>query len=280
MKFAKCHGAGNDFVVIDARALDLPWGEVARRMCDRHFGVGSDGIILIFRSQASDLRMRMFNPDGSEAEACGNGLRCFVKYAVDHGLVAGLDFDVETAGGVRHARAFVDSAGTVTEAEVGMGVPRFAPEEIPARIAGPAAPMLGLDLAIRDRTIPVSLVSMGNPHAVAFLTESVDDYPLERVGPAVEHDPMFPARVNFEIAHVLGRHDIRARVWERGAGETLACGSGACAIAVAARLLCYCDPEVHIHLPGGILTVTWDGAGLEVVLRGPAQHVFDGEWPD
>lgn len=221
----------------------------------------------------------MFNPDGSEAEACGNGLRCFVKYAVDHALVCSTDFSVETHGGVRHVRAFVDPQGRVTEAEVGMGAPHFEPDEIPARVIGYEAPVLNLELEVLDRAIPVSLVSMGNPHAVAFLTHGVPEYPLAHVGPAMEHHPMFPSRVNFEVAHVHGRHDVRARVWERGAGETLACGSGACAIAVAAQLLDYCDPVVHIHLPGGVLTVTWDGHS-EVLLRGPIEQVFEGEWPD
>jgi diaminopimelate epimerase len=280
MRFAKCHGAGNDFVVVDARALDKRWDELARKMCDRHFGVGSDGLVLVLPSQTADLRMRMFNPDGSEAEACGNGLRCFVKYAFDQKLAGTPDFRVETQSGVRSVRVFLDAAGMVTEAEVGMGVPRFAPEEIPAQVVGHAAPVLELKLSVLDRAIPVSLVSMGNPHAVTFLTESVTAYPLDRIGPAIEHHATFPARVNFEIAHVQGRHDIQARVWERGTGETLACGSGACAIVVAAQLLGRCDPVVRVHLPGGVLTVTWDGTGSEAILRGPAQQVFNGDWPD
>ena len=280
MKFTKCHGAGNDFVVIDARSLDLPWDDLARKMCDRHFGVGSDGIILVADSRDADLRMRMFNPDGSEAEACGNGLRCFVKYAVDHGLVTVPEFAVETGCGVRHVRVSAVSHNRVTEAQVGMGAPCFSPDEIPVSVAGLEQPILALKLFAFDRTIPVSLVSMGNPHAVAFLEESVGEFPLGSVGPAMEHHEVFPARINFEIARVLGRHDIEARVWERGAGETLACGSGACAIAVAAQLLGHCDPGVHVHLPGGVLTITWQGPGHEVLLRGPVQQVFTGEWPD
>jgi len=280
MRFAKCHGAGNDFVMIDARSLDLRWDDLARKMCDRHLGVGSDGIILIAASRDADLRMRMFNPDGSEAEACGNGLRCFVKYAVDHGLVGSSEFDVETKSGVRHVAVSAVDGNQVTEVEVGMGVPRFAAEEIPASVSGRRSPILALELAVMDRVIPVSLVSMGNPHSVAFIEDSVDSFPLGQIGPAMEHHEVFPARVNFEVARVLGRHDIEARVWERGAGETLACGSGACAIAVAAQLLGRCDPGVHVHLPGGILTITWDGLGREVLLKGPVHHVFTGEWPD
>ncbi len=280
MKFTKCHGAGNDFVMVDARSLERPWTELARSVCDRHLGIGSDGVILILASQAADLRMRMFNPDGSEAEACGNGLRCFVKYAFDRRLVLSSEFSVETLGGIRHVRAFVDAEGRVTEAEVGMGAPRFEPNEIPARLIGCTAPVLNLELEVLDQSLPVSLMSMGNPHAVTFLTHGVPQYPLAHVGPEIEHHSVFPSRVNFEVAHVQGRHDIEARVWERGAGETLACGSGACAVAVAAQLLGYCDPEVRVHLRGGVLTVTWNGDQHEVMLRGPVEQVFEGEWPD
>jgi diaminopimelate epimerase len=280
MRFSKCHGAGNDFVVIDARSLTRRWDELARAMSDRHFGVGSDGLILVCESERADLRMRMFNPDGSEAEACGNGLRCFTKYAVEHGLVSSPHFAVETAGGIRHVRAFADAANTVPEAEVGMGIPRFAPEEIPALLPDTHGPVTGLRLTVCDSTVHLTLVSMGNPHAVCFISEEPSRYPLAQIGAAVEHHALFPARINFEVAHVTGRHEIQARVWERGAGETLACGSGACAISVAAQLLGSCDPNVSIHLPGGTLHVDWKGPGAEVLLRGPAQHVFDGEWPD
>ncbi len=280
MRFSKCHGAGNDFVVIDTRSLTRRWDELARAMSDRHFGVGSDGLILVCESDRADLRMRMFNPDGSEAEACGNGLRCFTKYVVDHGLVTSPGFSVETAGGIRHVRAFVDAANTVHEAEAGMGVPRFAPEEIPALLPDVPGPVTGLRLSVSASTVDLTLVSMGNPHAVCFIGEDPSRYPLDRIGPAVEHHALFPARINFEVARVIGRHEIEARVWERGAGETLACGSGACAISVAAQLLGYCDPGISIRLPGGILYVDWKGPGAEVFLRGPAQHVFDGEWPD
>lgn len=280
MRFTKCHGAGNDFVVIDARALNVKWDDLARRMCDRHFGVGSDGLILIDDSNEAHLRMRMLNPDGSEAEACGNGLRCFVKYVIDHGFAPATAFTVQTRGGIRHVVGFVDQSDRVTEAEVGMGMPRFAPDEIPATVPAQHGPLLQIELTALDRTLSVSLVSMGNPHAVAFLTEDIAEFPLGRVGPAIERHAIFPARVNFEIARVIGRHDIQARVWERGAGETLACGSGACAISVAAQTLGYCDDGVRVHLPGGTLLVTWDGHMGEVLLRGPVQHVFDGDWPE
>ena len=279
MRFTKCHGAGNDFVVVDAREMELPWSGVAKRICDRHFGVGSDGIILIMNSTSADLKMRMFNPDGSEAEACGNGLRCFVKYAVDHMVTTKLKFTVETLGGVRNVTSFPDDSGRIVEAELSMGAPRLEPSEIPADVQDVTGPILDYPVDTAERTIRVSMVSMGNPHAVNFIDSDVADYPLLTVGPTVEHHPIFPARVNYEIARVLGRDDISARVWERGAGETLACGSGACAIAVAARLLDRCDETVRIHLPGGVLTITWPGGDAEVLLRGPVEEVFTGDWP-
>ncbi len=280
MRFEKYQGAGNDFVVVDARGVQLPRNELARRMCDRHFGVGADGLILVARGTQTGLLMRMLNPDGSEAEACGNGLRCFARYATDHNLVTDSSFMVETLAGIREVSVHPGSGETAGGIEVTMGVPRFDPGEIPARIGSVPGPVLGLELQVLDRTIPVNLVSMGNPHAVSFVTDHVDEYPLEYVGPAMEHHEVFPMRVNFEIARVLNRGEIEARVWERGAGETLACGSGACAIAVAARLLGYCDDEVRVHLPGGELIIRWHGRDDEVRLCGPAQRVFSGDWPD
>lgn len=280
MRFTKCHGAGNDFIVIDARSLTRDWGVAARTMCDRHLGVGSDGIILVEDSARAMLRMRMFNPDGSEAEACGNGLRCFVKYAVDKRLVQHAAFEVETKGGIRHVTAFPADGSPVLEAEVGMGAPRLQACEIPAHVSGVAAPILTSEIRVLDRSLRMSFVSMGNPHAVSFLSESVTEFALDRYGPAVEHHAAFPARINFEIARVVGPHDVEARVWERGAGETLACGSGACAVAVAAQLMGYCGSDVRVHLPGGVLSITWDGPGTEVLLRGPVQDVFTGEWTE
>lgn len=280
MRFIKYHGAGNDFVVVDARASQLEWSLLASKLCDRHFGVGADGTILVAPSTGPALKMRMFNPDGSEAEACGNGLRCFVKFVVEHGLAETAVFDVETLGGTRHVTALRDEKGSVSAAEVSMGVPRFEPAEIPARLPGRKGPVHGLSISAGGLEVSVSLVSMGNPHAVAFVTEDVGSYPLRTVGPAMETDEVFPARVNFEVARVVGRQDIEARVWERGAGETLACGSGACAIAVAARLLGYCDRQVSVHLPGGVLAVTLPEGDEDILLRGPVEQVFVGDWPD
>jgi len=280
MRFIKYHGAGNDFVIVDARTSELAWSLLTPKLCDRHFGVGADGAILVAPSTGSAPNMRMFNPDGSEAEACGNGLRCFVKYVRDHGLVDADVFDVETIVGTRHVTALRDEHGSVNAAEVSMGVPRFEPAEIPARLPGQKGPVLGLAVSVGGRSVPVNLVSLGNPHAVTFITDDVASYPLGTVGPAMETLEIFPARVNFEVARVLGRSDIEARVWERGTGETLACGSGACAIVVAARLLGYCDREVSVHLPGGVLAVTLPEGDEDILLRGPVEQVFVGDWPD
>jgi diaminopimelate epimerase len=246
-------------------------------MCDRHFGVGADGLILVLPSSQADVRMRMFNPDGSEAEMCGNGLRCLVKYAVEGGLArprAGR-IDVETPTGVLAAETFGDGR-TVERVRASMGVPRFAPAEIPV-LAKAEPPVVDLPLEVAGYELRLTCVSMGNPHAVHFVDGPVGDFPLEQVGPLVEHHAFFPQRVNFEVAQVLARDRIEARVWERGAGPTLACGSGASATMVAACLRKLVGKRVDITLPGGTLAMEWDGRG-EVYLSGPAKRVFAGEW--
>lgn len=279
MNFTKYHGAGNDFIVIDAGTPDLDWPGLAPSMCIRHFGVGADGIILV-AGHDGELRMRMFNPDGSEAEACGNGLRCFVKHVVDTGLVKTDTFIVHTLGGPRQVVAFRGREGTVDEVELSMGTPYFEARDIPANVPDHPSPLLDVPVQVSGNVLRVNLVSLGNPHAVMFLDAEPNTYPLGTIGPLVEHHEMFPSRVNFEIAQVRGRGDIGARVWERGAGETLACGSGACAIAVAGIVHGLCDNVVNVHLPGGELTITWPGGGEEVRLRGPVARVFTGNWPD
>jgi diaminopimelate epimerase len=278
MKFVKMQGTGNDFVLIDARKLKKDWSELAQKMCHRHFGIGSDGLLLVEHSHSADLRMRMFNPDGSEAEACGNGIRCFAKYAVESGLAQGDSLLIETLAGVREVKVFADGS-RIHRVRVGMGQPRLGAEDIPVALAGAAAPILDYPLLIEGRRLPLTFVSMGNPHAVCFLEEPVSDFPLAELGPRVEHHPMFPQRANFEIANVQDGRRIAARVWERGVGETLSCGSGACAIAVASRLHGYTENQVDITLRGGMLTLEWDGSG-EVYLSGPAETVFTGEWPE
>jgi len=287
MKFSKLQATGNDFILVDA--LTGPgegdWGEVAQAMCDRHFGIGADGLILVQNSTIADLKMRILNSDGSEAEVCGNGLRCFAKYAIEKGLtgkmssraeLSNLYLAIETLAGVRKVKAYM-SGNKVNRVEVDMGLPQFQPEQVPVKIKVDIIPILDYALVINGKELTLALLSMGNPHAVSFLSQPIADFPLAEIGPKVERHPMFPQRTNFEIARVLSRGKIEARVWERGVGETLACGSGACAIAVAAQLLDYVEPQVDIILKGGTLTVSWDRVG-EVLLTGPVEEVFTGEW--
>ena len=282
MKFTKMEGAGNDYIYIDARSLDFDWPELSRKMSDRHFGIGGDGLILIKDSDIADLKMSMFNADGSEGEMCGNGIRCFTKYAIEHEIVPpptnGLN--VETLAGVRNiVPKYIGSI--ISGARVSMGAPILEPDLVPVALE-PAevykiGPVLEYPFEMDGLGLPFSFVSMGNPHAVTFIEQPVADFPLHTIGPKVEHHPIFPRRVNFEIVNVIGPGRLDARVWERGSGETLACGTGACAIAVAARLSGICGDKVDIKLPGGTLTIEWDGQG-EVFLEGPAVEVFSGEW--
>ena len=279
MEFTKMHGAGNDYLYIDARQQDRDWHALAVAMSDRHKGVGSDGIILLHPSKKADLRMKMFNADGSEGEMCGNGIRCFVRYALDRAIIPSdtSPVTVETEAGVLEVIPYWDGREMI-RARVNMGAPRLHPEDIPVEISGHEA-VVNYPLKIKDRKFAITCVSMGNPHAVAFVDEPVDEVPLHELGPLVERHAIFPRRVNFEIVNVLDPTHIKARVWERGSGLTMACGTGACAIAVAAHLQNYVEDEVTIHLPGGDLVVTWPGHG-EALLDGPVAVVFRGDWPD
>jgi diaminopimelate epimerase len=277
MRFVKMHGSGNDFVLLRAQGDEQDWSRLAQAMCERHFGIGGDGLILVLPSSRADVGMRMFNPDGSEAEMCGNGLRCVVKYAVDEGLARPRDgcISVETPTGVLSAQVFGEK-GAVERVRVSMGVPRFAPQEIPVLVEA-EPPLKDLTLEIEGQRLVLTCLSMGNPHAVHFVERPVAEFPLESIGPKVEHHALFPQRVNFEVARVLGCERMEARVWERGAGATLACGSGACAAVVAAHLQGLVGDTVDITLPGGRLTVEWAGV-RECYLAGPAETVFWGEW--
>ena len=282
MKFTKMQGAGNDYIYIDARGLSEDWPGLSRKMSDRHFGIGGDGIILIMDSEIADLKMRMFNADGSEGEMCGNGIRCFAKYAIEREIAQnwGGSLKIETLAGIRTVEP-VYADGSVTGARVAMGAPELRPADIPVAldpaIGGSCVPVTDYPLKIEDWQLALTFVSMGNPHAVAFVDEPVSSYPLHTIGPKVERHPMFPRRVNFEIVNLNGGDKATARVWERGSGETMACGTGACAIAVAARLQGLIHGPLDINLPGGTLTIDWDGEG-EVYLEGPAEEVFSGEW--
>ena len=292
MKFTKMHGAGNDYVFVDGRSGDRDWPALSVAMSDRHLGVGSDGVIVLQSADDADVRMSMFNADGSQGEMCGNGIRCFVRFAIDNGAVSAdkSRITVKTLAGVLEVSPGWER-GELTHASVSMGSPILEPADVPVLAPGPG-PVLHHPLTVGGRTFDLTFVSMGNPHAVAFIDEPVDEVPLHEIGPLVEHDPIFPNRVNFEIANVLApsRHSresgnpgpasvIAARVWERGSGLTQACGTGACAIAVAARLRGLTGDEVAVALPGGELTVRWPGHG-DVVLNGPVAKVYEGTWPD
>jgi len=279
MDFIKLQATGNDFVLIDGRRMkQRDWSALSQKMCHRHFGVGADGILLILPSRKADFYMRMFNPDGSEAEACGNGLRCAGIYAIENGLARDKEIKIETPAGIKILRKQGKKS-----IQVDMGKPVLAPAAIPVLVerkgTSKSAPVIDYPLAIGKRKLEITCVSMGNPHAVFFLDRPVAEFPLAEIGPKVEHHPAFPNRVNFEIVNVLSRSKLKARVWERGAGETLSCGTGACAIAVAARLKNLSGSSVDIILPGGTLTTDWDGRG-EVFLSGPTEVVFEGKWQD
>ena len=284
MEFTKMQGAGNDFVVIEANDMQRDWSQVALAMCDRHYGVGADSLLLLLPSDRADFQMRIIDCDGTEAEACGNGLICLVKYFVDGSRANSgtREVLVETIAGIRRARVY-KAAGKVTKVQTDMGEPKFGNKDIPVVIEPGEGKivdiksMMACSITVDGRELDLDLVSMGNPHAVYFCRDPVSDFPLSQLGPEVENLAIFPNRVNFEIARVVNRQQIEARVWERGVGETLACGSGACAITVAAQLHGYIDNKADIKLPGGILEVEWDGVG-EVFLNGPAETVFTGEW--
>lgn len=276
IQFTKLQATGNDFVLIDL--IELPqlqpdWPRLAREMCHRRFGVGSDGLILLLKSDVARFRMRMFNPDGSEAEICGNGLRCFARYVVDSGLgPKDNEITIETPAGIKR----VQRRDGGSRFRVDMGMPRFGAGEIPLALEVDRTPIVDYKVRTGGRDLLLTFVSMGNPHGVSFV-DDVASFALSELGPVVEHDKLFPRRLNFEIARVVSRKEIEARVWERGAGETLSCGSGACAVAVAAQLHGYVDSQVDVVLPGGRLGIEWDGRG-EVYLSGPDEMIFTGYW--
>ena len=283
--FWKMHGAGNDFVVVETEALDVSdaeWGELAVQVCDRHMGVGADGLILVQPSKTADRKMRIFNADGSDGVMCVNGIRCFTKFAIDRGLVDAPDgrMTVETGPGAIPVQAFRGEDGAVARVQVTAAVPDLAPAASGVHVETPA-PVLDLPVtttdAQGDSTQHVAIVSMGNPHAVQFIDGAPADYPLHRIGPLMEHHAVFTQRTNYEVVRVVDRAHIDMRVWERGVGETMACGSGACAVVVAARLRGEVDDRVDVRVPGGTLEIEWNGHDA-VSLTGPAVRVFESEW--
>lgn len=281
MRFTKMQAAGNDFILIEPEASGRDWSSLARDLCQRRFRIGADGLIVVLPSQRADFEMRIFNADGSEAEACGNGLRCFARYVVGRGLApAGKrELLLGTMSGTSRVKLHYED-GQLGRIQVSMGVPVFTPSRIPVITSGEEVDII-LDhpLRVNGHELRLSFVALGNPHAVYFCSSPVADFPLEELGGKVEHHSMFPQRVNFEVARVIDRSQIEARVWERGVGETLACGTGACAIAVIAQRRGYVSRRVEVALPGGTLEVEWDGEG-EVLLSGPAEYVFSGDWPE
>jgi diaminopimelate epimerase len=281
MRFTKMQGAGNDYVYVDCFATPPPAdvADVARRIADRRFGVGGDGLILICPSERADAEMRMYNADGSYSEMCGNGIRCVAKYVYDHGLVRKNPLRIESGGQVKTLELSLD-AGTVSSVRVDMGEPILTPEQIPTTLRSPAgelAPVVDVPIEAGGRAFRVTTVSMGNPHCVTFVDEVTDDWVLG-IGPKLEVDRRFPKRVNCEFVKVLGRGELQQRTWERGSGETLACGTGACAVGVAGVLTGRSDRNVVIHLPGGDLAIEWREADNHVYMTGPAVEVFSGEW--
>jgi diaminopimelate epimerase len=276
MKFTKMHGLGNDYVYVNAFDQPLP-GDLAATavaVSDRHFGVGSDGLIVIGPSEHADARMRMFNADGSESEMCGNGIRCVAKYVYDHGIARKPRLTIETGRGVLTLDVDVE-AGKAARVRVDMGVPILKSAEIPTTL--PGDPPVNIPVTVSGRTLDVTAVSTGNPHAVVYV-DDVAGFPVETVGPVLENHPSFPRRVNVHFVQVLGPCEVRMRTWERGSGITLACGTGACAVCVAGVLTGRTGRAILAHLPGGDLRLEWPTDDAPVFMTGPATEVFSGEW--
>jgi diaminopimelate epimerase len=283
MRFTKMHGAGNDYIYVNCFAEPVPENipELARRMSDRRFGVGADGLILICPSERADAEMRMFNADGSAAEMCGNGIRCVAKYVYDHGIRRSKSLRIESGGRTR-TLDLETANNRVEQVRVDMGEPILIPEQIPTKLRspkGPEQPVTDLPLLVAGREARVTAVSMGNPHCVVFVEEPTDDWVLG-IGPKLEVDPRFPKKVNVEFVKVLSDREVQQRTWERGSGETLACGTGACAVCVAGVLTGRTGREVKIHLRGGDLSIEWKESDNHVYMTGPAVEVFSGEWCD
>ena len=276
MRFTKMHGAGNDYVYINCfdepTPADIPSTAIA--ISDRHTGVGGDGLVLIGPSEVADARMRMFNADGSESEMCGNAIRCVAKYVSDRGIARKPELKIETGRGILTMQLFTGAGGKVEQVTVNMGAPIVESARIPTTLPGDPPTNAKLDVA--GMSIDVTCVSMGNPHCVTFVDEVNDDWVL-RVGPQIERHPAFPRRVNAEFIQVVSRDEFIMRVWERGSGETLACGTGACASAVAGVLTGRTNRTVTAHLRGGDLKLEWSASG-DVFMTGPATEVFSGEW--
>jgi len=278
MRFTKMHGTGNDYVYVDCFDQEVADpSALARVISDRHFGVGGDGLILMMPSDEADVGMRIFNADGSEAQMCGNGVRCLVKYVFDHGRSSANPMTVETLAGVKTIDLIVADDGTVSSAAVDMGKPILEAARIPVSI--PQQRVVEVPVQAGKYAFVMTCVSMGNPHAVIYV-DNVDRVPLEEVGPEMENHALFPERVNAHFVQVVSAEEVRIRTWERGSGITLACGTGASAVCVAGVLSKKTAREITARLPGGELFLEWREADNHVYMTGPATEVFSGEWPD
>jgi diaminopimelate epimerase len=277
MKFTKMQGAGNDYIYVDCFAAPPPQDveALARAVSDRHFGIGADGLILICPADGADAEMRMYNADGSYSEMCGNGIRCVAKYVYDHGI-ARRDTLRILSGGRPFELGLTLAGGKVDRVRVDMGAPILKSVDIPTKL--PGDPPISAPLSVAGRTLQVTSVSMGNPHCVTFVDELNDDL-VRGIGPLVERHEAFPNRVNVEFVQVLNRETVRQRTWERGSGETLACGTGACAVCVAGSLTGRTERRVTVKLLGGDLQLEWSEVDNHVYMTGPAVEVFTGDWP-
>lgn len=274
MKFTKMEGLGNDYVYINCFKENVKHPEeVAKKLSDRHFGIGSDGLILIKPSDKADFEMEMYNSDGSRSEMCGNGIRCVGKYVYDYGLTDKTEISVDTLAGIKYLKLEVVD-GKVEFVTVNMGAPQLDPKLIP--VAMDKERIVDMPVYIGDSKYNITCVSMGNPHCITFVDHTVK-LPIEKIGPEFENDQLFPNRVNVEFVKIINRKEVKMRVWERGTGETLACGTGACAVTVACILNGLTEDEITVHLLGGDLRVKWDQDENVVYMTGPAKVVFDGE---
>ena len=276
INFTKMEGAGNDYDYVNLfeETVANPV-ELAREISHRHFGVGGDGLVLIAPSQKADLRMIMYNIDGSESEMCGNAIRCVGKYAWENGLVSDSSITIETGAGLKSLQLAVDPAGKVNTARVGMGVPILNAAEIPSQLKGERIIEQPFDFG--DFSLSGTLISMGNPHFVTFV-DDVQQTPVTEWGPVIENYSLFPRRINVEFVQILSSSEVIQRTWERGSGETWACGTGASAVCVAGRLTGKTETTILNHLRGGNLTLTWEGPENQVIMEGPAREVFRGTW--
>ena len=281
LQFSKMQSAGNDFIVFWAQQLPKNAADLAVKLCDRHFGIGADGLLWALPSAKANIRMAVFNADGSEAQTCGNGIRALAKFVVENGHVTPVNnmLTIETKAGISNID-LIYSKDQITSMEVSMGQPFLNPSTVPVETVKGLGEIVNLltakyPVCVDELQMGMAFVGMGNPHAVYFQDKAVAHFPLERIGPKVEKLSIFPQRTNFEVARILTPNEIEVRIWERGVGETLACGSGACAVAVAAMLLGLTKHKVTVKVPGGDLTVSWDGAG-DVYLCGPSEFVYSG----